>query len=184
MYALDTLNARRAWPVVENFMHDFTLPSTGGQPVQTSDFHDHEREGDRRSLILVFTGECRGNYSGGNASGLLLELSSRYSEIARATAEVLVVVRGTAAEAAHIKQDAHLPFPVLADEDGQVHRDYGAMTPDGRSAYEAIYVAGRYGKSYLSSRTSDGPPLPTADGVLGSLDFIESRCPECGRVEL
>ncbi len=58
------------------------------------------------------------------------------------------------------------------------------MTQDGRSASEAVYVAGRYGKIYLSSRAVDGPPLPTANGILGSLDFIESRCPECGREEL
>jgi hypothetical protein len=36
-------------------------------------------------------------------------------------AEVLVVVRGTLAEGAQIKQRDDLLFPVLTDEDGQVH---------------------------------------------------------------
>lgn len=89
-----------------------------------------------------------------------------------------MVVRGTLAEGAQIKQRDDLLFPVLTDEDGQVHQSYGAMTGDGRFAAGAVYVARRFGKVYLSSRSSDGPPLPTAQGILGTLRFIEARCPE------
>lgn len=165
--------ARRAWPIVENFMPDFRLPSAGMEPVQTSDYRN------LRSLVLVFAGE-----PDHGTTGLPLDLSRHYSEIIRECAEVLVVVRGTPAEAAQFKRRDHLPFPVLADEDGQVHRDYGAMATDGRSVCEAVYVAGRFGKVYMSSRACDGPPLPTADGILGWLYLIESKCPECGHDEL
>lgn len=182
MHAPDTTRSGQAWPVVENFMPDFKLPSAEGQPIKTSDYHSHDHDPNRRSLILVFVGPYSSDMRG-PTSGLLSDLSRRYAEIVSGSAEVLAIVRGTTAEAAQVKQDGRLPFPVLADEDGQVYRDYGAITPDGRSVSQAVYVAGRYGKVYLSSRASDGPPLPTADGVLGSLDFIESRCPECGREE-
>ena len=193
MQTLYTINstknpeAARSWPVIGNFMPDFRLPSTEGHPVQTSDYYDDIHDHDRRSLILVFVGEpiadltaCRSRTP---ASALLLDLALNYAGIVGESAQVLAVVRGTPGEAEQLKQRNNLPFPVLADEDGQVHLDYGAMTPDGRTASEAVFVAGRYGKVYLSSRASDGPPLPAVSGILRSLDFIESRCPECGHDE-
>lgn len=190
--SMQTPNPTRSWPVVENFMPDFRLPSTKGRPIQTSDYHDCNHERDRRSLILVFVGDYAGDPTsahtsariGTSSTSLLLDLARRYTEIFSGSAQVLVVVRGTPEEAAQLQQHDNLPFPVLADEDGQVHRDYGATARDGRTASEAVFVAGRYGKIYLSSRASDGPPLPTASGILGSLAFIESRCPECGHEEL
>lgn len=184
MSSVQTSNPTRSWPVAENFMPDFRLPSSDGQPIQTSDYHDRSPEHDRQSLILVFVGDRTADSNRAPSSSLLRDLARRYSEIVSGSAQVLVVVRGAREAAAQLKQHDNLPFPVLADEDGQVHRDYGAMTSDGRTATEAVFVAGRYGKIYLSSRASDGPPLPTASGVLGSLDFIEARCPECGREQL
>ena len=188
MNSVQTPKATRIWPIAGNFMPDFTLPSTKGQPIPTSGYHDCNQERGRRSLILVFVGDRAAEYmvdpSRSSSSSLLLDLARRYTEIVSESAQVLVVVRGTLEEAMQLQRHDNLPFPVLADEDGQVHRDYGATTRDRRAASEAVFVAGRYGKIYLSSRASDGPPLPTVNGILGSLDFIESRCPECGREEL
>jgi len=184
MHTPDTRRERPAWPVAENFMPDFTLPCVDEQTVQTVDYHSPAHDHDRRGLILLFLGEHRADHRSKTADDLLLDLARHYEQIVGASAEVLAMVRGTLREAAQIKQDSRLPFPLLADEDGQVHRDYGATTPDGRSACEAVYVAGRFGKIYLSSRASDGPPLPTARVILGSIYFIESRCPECGTEEL
>ena len=194
MQILNTMNfmknsaAARTWPVIGNFMPDFRLPSTDGHLIQTCDYHDCIHDQDRRSLILVFVGEhttdLTADHSRTPASGLLLDLALHYTGIVGESAQVFAVVRGTLEEAEQLKQHNNLPFPVLADEDGQVHWDYGAMTPDGRTACEAVFVVGRYGKVYLSSRASDGPPLPAVSGILRSLDFIESRCPECGHDEL
>jgi peroxiredoxin len=194
MQTLNTMNftknsaAAQSWPVIGNFMPDFRLPSTEGHPIQTSDYHDYIHDHDRRSLILVFVGQPTADLTAGHshtpASALLLDLALNYTGIVGESAQVFAVVRGTPEEAEQLKQHNNLPFPVLADEDGQVHRDYGAMTPDGRTTSEAVFVAGRYGKVYLSSRASDGPPLPAVSGILRSLDFIESRCPECGQDEL
>jgi len=194
MQTLNTVNfmknqaAAHAWPVIGNFMPDFRLPSTEGHPVQTSDYHDCIHDHDRRSLILVFVGETTANLTADHnrtpATGLLLDLALRYRGIVSESTQVFAVVRGTLEEAEQLKQHNHLPFPVLADEDGQVHWDYGAMAPDGRTVCEAVFVVGRYGKVYLSARASDGPPLPAVSGILRSLDFIESRCPECGQDEL
>jgi peroxiredoxin len=154
-------------------MPDFRLPAAEGRSIRTSDYHNS------LSLVLVFVGE----YNPTTSFGLLSDLAGHYTEIKAGSAEVLAVLRGTPAQAASLKQHDNLPFPVLADEDGQVHRDYGAMSQDGRSTSRGVYVAGRFGKVYLSSRASDGPPLPTVDGLLGSLRFIEAQCPECGQDE-
>ncbi|HEX9987533.1 MAG TPA: redoxin domain-containing protein [Chloroflexia bacterium] len=167
---LETAKVRRAWPVAENFIADFSLPSAEERMIQTSDYRG------LGSLVLLFVGEC----SPRTSCRLLVDLARHYTEIARESAEVLVVVRGTPVEAAQIKERDGLPFPVLADEDGQVHQDYGAVAQDGRSVCDAVYVAGRFGKLYLASRAGDGPPLPSAAGILGTLRFIEARCPLCG----
>ncbi len=172
MFAHETQEAGRTWPVVENFMPDFRLPSAEGQPVETADYRG-------RSIILVFAGD----YNSAASMSLPAELARHRNEIARESAEVLVVVRGTPAEAARFKERDSLPFAVLVDEDGEVHRIYGAVTRDGRTAAQAVYVAGRFGKLYLASRAVDGPPLPSAAGILGMLHFIEAECPECGQNE-
>ena len=58
------------------------------------------------------------------------------------TAEVLAAVQGTPRAAIHIKRCGRLPFSVLADADGQVHRAVGAVTPVGEPA-AAGYITDR-----------------------------------------
>ncbi len=60
MYVPNSVEAHQAWPVAENFMPDFSLHSTEGQPIQTSDYHNPLN---RRSLILVFVGDYSSDYS-------------------------------------------------------------------------------------------------------------------------
>jgi peroxiredoxin len=163
-------------------MEDFSLPSDDAVRVHTSDYRK------LRSLVLVFLGdysECseHSEHSRRQSIELLSDLTEHYAQIVRGSAEVLVVVRGTRPEAALIKHRACLPYLVLADEDGRVHRDYGAVTQDGRSECEAVYVAGRFGRLYLASRASDGPPLPSAATILSALRYIEPRYPEWGHDE-
>ncbi len=173
MNDVSRMQPARAWPVAENFLPDFELPSSEGPMVSTSGYRY------RRSLVLVFAGEHTDN----TAHTLLSDLARQYREIERENAEVLAVVHGTSADAARVRERYGLPFPVLADRNGQVHREYGAVTPDDRAVTEAVYVAGRFGKVYLSSRATDGPPLPTSHDILGRLHFIEAQCPECGQDE-
>ncbi len=106
MYVPNSVEAHQAWPVAENFMPDFSLHSTEGQPIQTSDYHNPLN---RRSLILVFVVDYSSDDIRKTSSSLLLDLARRYTEIVSGSAEVLVVVRGTTAEAAQIKQHGNLP---------------------------------------------------------------------------
>src|SRR5215210_4408769 len=101
---LETVSIMKAlgpWPLAENFMPDFRLPSAGMEPVQTSDYRKI------RSLVLLFAGEC----SPRTATHLLSDLARHYAQISRESAEVLVVVRGTPADAAQFKKRDDLPFP-------------------------------------------------------------------------
>lgn len=175
---MNIAGAQRAWPVVENFLPDFELPSSGGKPVAPADFRN------RRNLVLAFVGEYSSEHSPSSSHSLLLDLARHYAEIVQENAEVLAIVRGTTAQAAHLRERYDLPYPVLADEDGRAHRAYGAVTLDGRATSEAVYVAGRFGKVYLDSRATDTPSLPMWHGILGALRYIEAQCPECGQYEL
>jgi peroxiredoxin len=86
MFAHETQEAGRTWPVADNFMPDFRLPSAEGQPVETACYRG-------RSIILVFAGD----YDSAASMSLPAELARRRTEVARESAEVLVVVRGTPA---------------------------------------------------------------------------------------
>ncbi len=82
MNPMQTPNLTRKWPMTEKLMRDFRLPSTKGRLIQTSDYHEH----DRQSLILVFVGEYAGDFAGAHtrahsrtsSSSLLLDLSRLY----------------------------------------------------------------------------------------------------------
>jgi hypothetical protein len=67
---------------------------------------------------------------------------------------------------------------VLADQDGRIHRQAGAIGPHGQEA-AAVYVTDRFGEVFGVYRTSDGQPLPGVADILSWLEFVNSQCPEC-----
>lgn len=81
-------------------------------------------------------------------------------------------------QAERAKQQMQLPFPVLADEDMQVHKSVGAIAAQAVPA-AAVYVTDRFLEVYATWRTEQGDNLPGVSGVLSLLAYIESECPEC-----
>ena len=71
-----------------------------------------------------------------------------------------------------------LPFVVLSDGDGRIHREVGASDEQGHVA-AAAYVIDRYGETFAIYRTRDGQALPSAVDILNWLEFVNSQCPEC-----
>ncbi len=154
-------------PMRGELMRDFVLTSARGQRVQLSDYRA------RQNLVVVLAGHDR--YE------LLRELGRRQMALRGEQANVLAVVAGTQADAARIKQEAQVPFAVLADPDGQVHASLGAVK-NGQPA-PALYVTDRFGEVFAGFRTAEGKTLPNADEVVEWLVFVNEQCEECNPPE-
>ena len=75
-------------------------------------------------LLLVFLRhlECP------HCRAYVMELAEEYQAIADAGAHVALVSLGSSQDAAHFKQQKHVPFPILADPDRQSYQAYGLGT--------------------------------------------------------
>ncbi len=145
-------------------MHDFVLPSARGERIQLSRYRG------RKHLVLVLGGR--------RERGLLKDLARRQDALHAEQAQVLASITGTPAQAAQIKTEDELPFPVLADADAGIHRSLGAIGVDGQTA-PALYVTDRFGEVFAAFRTSEGQSLPDADDILDWLEFVNQQCEEC-----
>jgi hypothetical protein len=103
----------------------------------------------RCNLVVMFVGSPTGDDTR-SFLGRVAEYDAAFREW---TAEVLAAVQGTPRAAIHIKRCGRLPFSVLADADGQVHRAVGAVTPVGEPA-AAGYITDRWVEMYAACRTT------------------------------
>ncbi len=157
-----------AGPRAGEMLPYFELPSARGEPIGP------RRYKGRRNLVLVFLHNddcdlCR---------DILGSFAEHYGEYVEEEAEVLGIVAAGQRAARQLAEQMKLPFPLLADEDGSVHRDYGAVATPTTSGL-AVYVADRYGE--VQARWFDDIQhhrLPPHAEVLENLRFIGIQCPE------
>jgi peroxiredoxin len=138
-------NGPQARPAKGQLIRDFTLTSTLGQPISLSDYRG------RSNLVLVFA-------AGGDGSPdlkILAEIAADYARFLDEQTQVLAIMQCTQAKAARIKEEANLPFPLLVDEDGRIHRRAGAADNYGHPAI-AIYIADRFGEVFGAYRAAVG----------------------------
>lgn len=147
---------------------NFALLSAAGKQVQIADYRA------RANLVLVLAG-ARGSEPD---LDLLTELSARQSQVLEQEAQVLAVLYCAREQAQIIKARAAFPFAVLADSMGEVHRSLGALDREGAPRL-ALYITDRYGEVFAAWRTALGEIAPSAQEILGWLEFINRQCPEC-----
>lgn len=147
-------------------LRDFQLFAVDGRQIRPSDFRAHA------NLVLIFAGAPAA------AINLLTEIAQRQDELEMEEAQVIAIVHATATVTAELANTLKVQIPLLIDEDGSVHREFGAATDDGAPA-PAIYITDRYGEVFGSFRTAIGQRLPTFYELLSWLSFVNSQCPEC-----
>jgi peroxiredoxin len=165
-------NAPQARPAKGQLIRDFTLISTLGQPISLSDYRG------RSNLVLVFGG-------GGDGSPdlkILAEIAADYAWFLDEQTQALAIMQCSQAKAARIKEEMNLPFPLLVDEDGRIHRPAGAADNYGHPA-SAIYITDRFGEVFAVYRAAEGQTMPALQEIVTWLAFINSQCPECGSPE-
>jgi peroxiredoxin len=167
-----TIDGRQASPAKGQLIRDFTLISTLGQEISLSDYRGHS------NLVLVFAGE-----SGGNPDlKVLAEVAADYNRFQDEETQVLGIMQCTQERAARIGQEANLPFPLLVDEDGRIHRSASAADKSGHRAM-AIYITDRFGEVFAVYREAAGQTMPSVQEIVKWLTFINIQCPECGHPE-
>lgn len=166
------LTPAHSFPARGRLMCDFTLPSAEGGQVSLYDYRGHS------NLVLFFAGAA--DHLGEN--GFLSTLVQRYAEIRGQDSEILLVLACSREQAERAKNQVQLPFPVLADEDMQVHKSVGAVDAQAVSA-AAVYVTDRFLEVYATWRTEQGGNIPGVSEVLSWLAYIGSECPECTQAE-
>lgn len=150
-------------PAKGQMLPEVRLLAPDGRPVPLSRYRH------ARNLILAFLGP-RGAFL---RSPLVPSLKREYAAIQEAAAEVLVVLNGPPEDAAAAEAALRLPFPLLADPDGDAHKRFGALG-DG----PAIYVADRFGEIHFAAHPTTPGDVPSALDLLGWLNYIELLCPE------
>lgn len=151
-----------AYPAQREMAPDFTLQSSTGRAYQLSSFRG------RRNLLLLFLADGKHN-----TEALVTALAAHREELEQEEeTQVLLVFRGNMVSCEALRRRDHIPFTVLADEDGRVHDRYGAANSP------ALYLTDRYGEIYDARRISEGAALPDADDILASVRHINAACPE------
>ena len=155
-----TIDAPQASPEKGQLIRDFTLTSTLGQEISLSDYRGHS------NLVLVFAGGSVDNPD----LKVLAEIAADHNR------------QCTLERAAQISQVANLPFPLLVDEHGQIHRSAGAADKSAHPVI-AIYITDRFGEVFAVYRAAQGETMPSAQEIIKWLTFINIQCPECGHPE-
>jgi len=162
-------NAPEARPTKGQLIREFTLPSTLGQHVSLSDYRG------RSNVVLVFAGGGDGILD----REVLTEIAADYVRFREEQTQVLAILQCSRGKADMIRRQANLPFPVLVDEDGRIHRSAGAVDYQGHPV-TATYVTDRFGEVFAVYRASEGQAMPSGGEIVEWLSFINSQCPECG----
>ncbi len=153
-------------PSKGHLLPDFRLISSAGDYIQLSDFRG------RSNLVLLAVDDQPAT------AKLVSDIAARYSEIKNNEAEVLAIVHGSRNSAAELQRKENLPYLVLADDSGRLHRQLGAVDSNGRDS-AAVYVTDRFAEVFGVYRRSGGDPLPSVAEILKWLEFVNVQCPEC-----
>ena len=123
-------------PQVGDLAPDFTLPSTGGEPVTLSSYRGH------KNVVLVFypldfSPVC---------SMQLPEYSGRQDDFAEADAVVLGINRDSLHTHKAWAAEYGIEVPLLADMKLEVARSYGVVIEDRAISGRAVFLIDKEGK--------------------------------------
>lgn len=150
---------RKPAPARGDRLPGFSGTSPAGNAIRLRDFYM------RRNVALVFTHgtECAA------CRQFLDELAARRPAVQAEDGEVLAVLADPSASA------SDLPFPVVFDHDGEIHRRYGLLDAQGRPI-AAVFLSDRYGVVFASAVADERHALMPVDEVIAWLEFIACRC--------
>ena len=117
-------------------------------------------------VVLVDGGEC------GPCRAYLRRLAEVDGEMRAWDGRVVVVVPGSADDAARLADAVHPPFAVLADPEHRLRRRLG-------TGGAAVVVADPWGEVRFRHDTGAAHDLPEPAALVDWVRFVAIQCPEC-----
>lgn len=117
-------------------------------------------------IVLVDGADCEA------CRAYLRRLAEADAEMRAWDGRVVVVVPGTADEAARLADAVHPPFPVLADPVGALRQRLGATGA-------VVVVVDPWGEVRHRSDAGAAHDLPDPAELVGWARFVAIQCPEC-----
>ena len=152
-------------PIRGDQLPQFTGETPIGETIRLRDFYM------RCNLAVVFTDGP--DY--GATRDLLRGLAERRAAMQAEAGEALAVIFGNPTIVRELVASLALPFPIVVDADGAIHRRYGLIDAAGEPR-AAIFLADRFGTVFEASLASAEHPIMGAADVPGWLEFIACRC--------
>lgn len=143
------------------------LLATTGTPVKLSDYRR------RSNMVLIFITDsgCQ------KCRSLLSEIAASYAEFRSLNAEVLAIFEGPMKDARSLATELKLPFPMLADETGEVAKRY-LTAVRGKLPLASVFITDRFRELYAEIIAGEEADVPDTLQLLDWLQFIEAQCPE------
>ena len=127
----------------------------------------------RQHLILLFTHKTSSN----ETRGLLHAFAKAYSAIREDQCSILAISPDTVLTNLHLQSELHLPYPLLADPEGEVFSQYTFWDTSTENLNPCIVLADRSNllyKFWVAEREVD---LPSIEELLDSLRYLNKVCP-------
>lgn len=157
---------------MEQVVPNFGLPSLDGRRVSPRDYKQ------QRNLVLVYLDMDRC----GGCGDLLREFADNYIAYQDLDTEILAISPQSQSELLSRIGTMGLPFPVLADEQGEVSQAYLGSRP-GSGPIGGVFITDRFGALRSKLIVENEGSLPNQASILDWLGLIEMECPECGGAE-
>lgn len=146
-----------AFPAERTVLRPFTLPDQRGRLLDLGRFRQ------QRNLVLLFLNKVTPV-----AESLLQGLGEKQAALAEEEAVVVAILHGSPKLAGQLRERLQIPFPVLADEAGELVSSFAGPNA-------ALYVTDRFREIFACCHDDR---LFTPDEVLEWLAHINRQCPE------
>jgi len=150
----------------EEIIPAFSLPGADGMPHSPWDYKQREH------LVIILLTSFRDS----EAHGILKEFKRQYSTLKEEYCAVLALAADTVIENLRTQEELHLPFPLLADPQGEVIARYTYWERETRSAKPSILLANRYGSLYEQWIAESEAELPPIEALFKDLEYLNTLC--------
>jgi len=144
----------------------FTLPGADSMPHSPWDYKQREH------LVILLVS----SFSGNEASGVLKEFKRQYRRLREEDCAVLAIAADTVVEHTSLQEKLQLPFPLLADPQGEVIARYTYWDSKTHSATPGMALADRYGALYAQWIAEHEAELPPIEELLKDLEYLNKLC--------
>ena len=144
----------------------FTLPGPDGMP------HTPWTYKQREHLLLLFTRSTTNS----ETRGLLRAFAREYKAFREEQCAILAITPDTVIANLQAQEELLLPFPLLADPQGEVISRYTKWDKDNKDLTPAIVLADRYGALYQQWMEQREADLPGIEEILGDLRYLNKLC--------